>query len=38
MRNAGQVCVSPTRFYVQEKAYDKFLAKFLDVIKSVKGG
>lgn len=38
LRNAGQVCVSPTRFYVQEKAYDKFLAKFLDVIKSVKVG
>ena len=38
LRNAGQVCVSPTRFYVQEKAYDKFLAKFVDVMKSVKVG
>jgi succinate-semialdehyde dehydrogenase/glutarate-semialdehyde dehydrogenase len=38
IRNAGQVCVSPTRFYVQKKAYDKFLAKFLDVLKSVKVG
>ena len=25
-RNAGQVCVSPTRFYVQEKVYDRFVA------------
>lgn len=38
LRNAGQVCVSPTRFFVQEKAYDRFLAKFVDVIKSVKVG
>ena len=27
-RNAGQVCISPTRFYVQEDAYKKFLARF----------
>jgi succinate-semialdehyde dehydrogenase/glutarate-semialdehyde dehydrogenase len=38
IRNAGQVCVSPTRFYVQEGAYDKFLAKFTDVIASIKVG
>jgi succinate-semialdehyde dehydrogenase / glutarate-semialdehyde dehydrogenase len=37
-RNAGQVCVSPTRFYVQEKAYDKFVSRFLDKIKGVKVG
>ncbi len=37
-RNAGQVCVSPTRFYVQDKAYDKFVARFLDKIKSLKVG
>lgn len=24
-RNAGQVCISPTRFFVQEKAYDAFV-------------
>lgn len=35
VRNAGQVCVSPTRFYVQEKAYDRFLARFTDVIASI---
>jgi succinate-semialdehyde dehydrogenase/glutarate-semialdehyde dehydrogenase len=37
-RNAGQVCVSPTRFYVQEKAYDKFVARFLDKVSKLKVG
>jgi len=37
-RNAGQVCVSPTRFYVQEKAYDRFVARFLDRISKMKVG
>ena len=27
-RNAGQVCVSPTRFYVQEGIYDRFVQEF----------
>ncbi|ARP92328.1 NAD-dependent succinate-semialdehyde dehydrogenase [Bordetella genomosp. 9] len=38
IRNAGQVCVSPTRFYVQKGAYDKFLSKFTDVLKNIKVG
>ncbi len=37
-RNAGQVCVSPTRFLVQEGSYDRFLGKFVDYAKSVKVG
>jgi succinate-semialdehyde dehydrogenase / glutarate-semialdehyde dehydrogenase len=37
-RNAGQVCVSPTRFYVQEQAYDKFVSRFLDKVKKLKVG
>ncbi len=37
-RNAGQVCVSPTRFYVQEKAYDKFVAKFIDATRAITVG
>src|ERR1700730_10614453 len=37
-RNAGQVCISPTRFYVQEDAYKKFLARFSDYAKAVKLG
>lgn len=27
-RNAGQVCVSPTRFHVQEGIYDRFVREF----------
>ena len=38
VRNAGQVCVSPTRFYVQEGAYEQFLARFSDVLKNIKVG
>jgi succinate-semialdehyde dehydrogenase/glutarate-semialdehyde dehydrogenase len=37
-RNAGQVCVSPTRFFLHEKVYDKFVAKFTDLAKNVKVG
>jgi len=29
-RNAGQVCISPTRFYVQEGIYDRFVQAFAD--------
>jgi succinate-semialdehyde dehydrogenase/glutarate-semialdehyde dehydrogenase len=38
LRNAGQVCISPTRFLVQEKVYDAFLGKFTSGVKSVKIG
>ena len=37
-RNAGQVCISPTRFYVQEDAYKKFLARFSEYAKGLKLG
>jgi len=37
-RNAGQVCVSPTRFLVQEAVYDRFVARFVDHARSVKVG
>jgi succinate-semialdehyde dehydrogenase/glutarate-semialdehyde dehydrogenase len=37
-RNAGQVCVSPTRFLVQEKLYDGFVEKFVAAAKAVKVG
>ena len=37
-RNAGQVCVSPTRFLVQEKVYDSFVDKFVGHAKAVKVG
>jgi succinate-semialdehyde dehydrogenase/glutarate-semialdehyde dehydrogenase len=37
-RNAGQVCVSPTRFYVQESIYDAFIAGFAERTGQVKLG
>ena len=37
-RNAGQVCISPTRFYVQEDVYKKFLNRFTEYAKGVKVG
>ncbi len=38
LRNAGQVCVSPTRFMIQEKAYQPFLEKFVGKLRDVKVG
>lgn len=37
-RNAGQVCVSPTRFLVQEKSFDGFVDAFTAAAKAVKVG
>jgi succinate-semialdehyde dehydrogenase/glutarate-semialdehyde dehydrogenase len=37
-RNAGQVCVSPTRFYVQRGIYDAFLKGFAERTAKVKIG
>lgn len=37
-RNAGQVCVSPTRFLVQEKVFDQFVDKFTSYAKALKVG
>jgi len=37
-RNAGQVCISPTRFYVQENAYKSFVDGFVERAKAVKVG
>jgi succinate-semialdehyde dehydrogenase / glutarate-semialdehyde dehydrogenase len=37
-RNAGQVCVSPTRFLVQESIYGAFVDKFVAAAKAVKVG
>jgi succinate-semialdehyde dehydrogenase/glutarate-semialdehyde dehydrogenase len=37
-RNAGQVCISPTRFLVQEKVYDNFVGQFVEYAKTVKVG
>jgi succinate-semialdehyde dehydrogenase/glutarate-semialdehyde dehydrogenase len=37
-RNAGQVCVSPTRFYVQSGIYDEFVKGFAERTHKVKVG
>ena len=37
-RNAGQVCVSPTRFYVQSGIYDAFIKGFAERAAKVKVG
>jgi succinate-semialdehyde dehydrogenase/glutarate-semialdehyde dehydrogenase len=37
-RNAGQVCVSPTRFFVHDKVYDNFVGAFIDIAKSTRVG
>ncbi len=37
-RNAGQVCISPTRFYVQNAIHDRFVASMAERIAAVKVG
>ena len=37
-RNAGQVCISPTRFFVQDSIHDRFLALFKEQVEAVKVG
>ena len=37
-RNAGQVCVSPTRFLVAREVYDRFVAEFAAVASKLKVG
>jgi succinate-semialdehyde dehydrogenase/glutarate-semialdehyde dehydrogenase len=37
-RNAGQVCVAPTRLLVHESVYDAFVDKFVGMAKAVKVG
>ena len=37
-RNAGQVCISPTRFYIQDAAYDRFVQRFVERVTALKVG
>ena len=37
-RNAGQVCVSPTRMLVHESVYDRFVTNFVGIAKGLKVG
>lgn len=38
IRNAGQVCISPTRFYVHESVQDRFLDRFVSNLANIKVG
>ena len=37
-RNAGQVCLSPNRFFVHEAVYERFLNRFAEVARNLKVG
>jgi succinate-semialdehyde dehydrogenase/glutarate-semialdehyde dehydrogenase len=37
-RNAGQVCVSPTRLLIQDKIYSEFVDKFVGATKAIRVG
>lgn len=34
-RNAGQVCISPTRFYVHRNVHDRFAERFVEAARAV---
>ncbi|CAG9216592.1 Alpha-ketoglutaric semialdehyde dehydrogenase 1 [Paraburkholderia tropica] len=38
LRNAGQVCISPTRFYVERPAYARFVDVFTEAMRSTRVG
>jgi succinate-semialdehyde dehydrogenase/glutarate-semialdehyde dehydrogenase len=38
LRNAGQICIAPTRFIVHESVYPKFVDGFVSAAKSIKVG
>lgn len=37
-RNAGQICIAPTRFFVQEPVYERFLSAFRAAVDGVRMG
>ncbi|MBO9642307.1 MAG: NAD-dependent succinate-semialdehyde dehydrogenase [Pseudacidovorax sp.] len=37
-RNAGQVCVSPTRFFVQRRVYGEFVDRFVERARAIRVG
>jgi len=37
-RNAGQVCVAPTRFYVHDRFFDRFVSRFQEITEKLKVG
>lgn len=37
-RNAGQVCIAPTRFFIQDNVYDVFVSRYLERCAAIKVG
>jgi succinate-semialdehyde dehydrogenase/glutarate-semialdehyde dehydrogenase len=37
-RNAGQVCIAPTRFLIQERVYEDFVGRFVKAAEAIKVG
>jgi succinate-semialdehyde dehydrogenase/glutarate-semialdehyde dehydrogenase len=37
-RNAGQVCIAPTRFLVQREVYEQFVERFVQAAQAIKVG
>lgn len=37
-RNAGQICIAPTRFLVQKGVYDRFISAFTDAMDGLRVG
>ena len=37
-RNAGQICIAPTRFYLHEAIHDRFVARFSAIASALKLG
>ncbi|MFL1454195.1 NAD-dependent succinate-semialdehyde dehydrogenase [Marinobacter sp. GN3S48] len=37
-RNAGQICICPTRFFVQRGIYEKFVSRFVEKTQEIKVG
>lgn len=38
LRNAGQVCTSPTRFFVHERVHDEFVRAFTEAARGIRVG
>ncbi|MBS1170446.1 MAG: gabD3 [Burkholderiaceae bacterium] len=38
LRNSGQICISPSRFFIHEKVYDQFVSRFVETMRTVKIG
>jgi succinate-semialdehyde dehydrogenase / glutarate-semialdehyde dehydrogenase len=37
-RNAGQICIAPTRFFLHERIHDEFIDKFVTAVNAIKVG